>query len=349
MKKCYPLELVNRVANKYQDCWNIVEDFRNDSTLPWWDKRCYIPIAAGLAIAADGDMSKKAIWNSSLEADLIVATAAWRLHKQVYLFDPAMEKVLINQADQNLKIPIDILNKIPFFCVYIETTTMEDMDGFFVHFESDTNTGELELRFLIVLKDGDIFPIPFHLIEGGTIADGINASFEKANENGYKVDVTEIENEENPGIIYQDEYVSVEAFPVSHGTLTCYGYKFVTADRTIVISGDTAPLELVAQKASGCDILLHEVEYSAGISAREPKWQKYHREVHTLSTDLAWVAKKAQPKLLVTYHRIYHMNIQDNHINLAAEMARRDEAILDEIKTAGYEGYTVNGRDLDVF
>lgn len=43
------------------------------------------------------------------------------------------------------------------------------------------------------------------------------------------------------------------------------------------------------------------------------------------------------------------MNIQDNHINLAAEMARRDEAILDEIKTARYEGYTVNGRDLDVF
>ena len=28
-----PLELVNRVANKYQDCWNIVEDFRNDSEL----------------------------------------------------------------------------------------------------------------------------------------------------------------------------------------------------------------------------------------------------------------------------------------------------------------------------
>lgn len=173
--------------------------------------------------------------------------------------------------------------------------------------------------------------------------------FEKANENGYKVDVTEIENEKNPGIIYQDDYVSVEAFPVSHGTLTCYGYKFVTADRTIVISGDTAPLELVAKKAAECDILLHEVEYAAGISAREPKWQKYHREVHTLSTDLAWVAQKAQPKLLVTYHRIYHMNIQDNRKNLAAEMARRDEAILDEIKAAGYEGYTVNGKDLDVF
>ena len=116
--------------------------------------------------------------------------------------------------------------------------------------------------------------------------------FEKANESGYRV--------------------------VSHGTLECYGYKFITPDKTIVITGDTAPLDIVAEKAKDCDILLHEVEYAAGIFCREPKWQKYHREVHTLSTDLAQVAKKANPKLLVTYHRIYHMNIQDNRKNLAA-------------------------------
>ena len=169
--------------------------------------------------------------------------------------------------------------------------------------------------------------------------------FEKANENGYKVETTDIQ----PGIIYQDDRVTVEAFPVSHGTLESYGFKFTTPDKVIVISGDTAPLEIVAQKAEGCDILLHEVEYTAGLSAREPKWQKYNQEVHTLSTDLAKVAQKAKPKLLVTYHRIYHMNIQDNHINLEAEMRRRDDAILDEIRAAGYEGMTVNGRDLEVF
>ena len=100
--------------------------------------------------------------------------------------------------------------------------------------------------------------------------------FEKANEQGYQVDVTEIEE---PGIVYKDDRVTVEAFPVSHGTLISYGYKFITADRTIVISGDTAPLDIVAEKAAGCDILLHEVEYSAGIACRE-KWQKYHQEVH---------------------------------------------------------------------
>ncbi len=169
--------------------------------------------------------------------------------------------------------------------------------------------------------------------------------FERANEVGYQVQVTEIE----PGVIYQDDKVTVEAFLVSHGILLSYGYKFTTADKVIVISGDTAPLEIVAEKAKDCDILLHEAEYSAGIAAREPKWQRYHREVHTLSVDLAEVAKKAQPKLLVTYHRIYHMEIQDNTKDLDAEMAWRCEAILQEIQDAGYDGKVVNGQDLDIF
>ena len=169
--------------------------------------------------------------------------------------------------------------------------------------------------------------------------------FEKANEEGYKVEAKEIQ----PGIIYQDDRVTVEAFPVSHGTLESYGFKFTTPDKVIVISGDTAPLEIVAEKAKDCDILLHEVEYTAGLSAREPKWQKYHQEVHTLSVDLAKIAQKARPKLLVTYHRIYHMEIQDNTVDVEAEIARRNEAILQEIKDAGYDGAVVNGLDLDIF
>lgn len=169
--------------------------------------------------------------------------------------------------------------------------------------------------------------------------------FEKANGIGYQVDVHEIDE----GIVYEDDRVQVEAFRVSHGTLLSYAYKFVTEDRTIVISGDTAPLEIMKEKARDCDILLHECEYSAGLSSREPKWQKYHSEVHTLSTDLARIAIEAKPKLLVTYHRIYHMNIQDNTRDLNEEMRIRDEAILQEIKDGGYAGKVVNGKDLDIF
>ncbi len=171
---------------------------------------------------------------------------------------------------------------------------------------------------------------------------------EQANPTGYQANVTEVTG----GTVYTDDRVQVEAIPVCHGDVPgwdCFAYKFITADGSILISGDTAPLELVAEKAAGCDILLHEAEYTAGVAARAPKWQAYHRSVHTLSSDLAALAHKAQPKLLVTYHRIYHMEIQDNTRNVLAEVERRDAAILQELWDAGYTGPAVNGKDLDIF
>ncbi len=228
--------------------------------------------------------------------------------------------------------------------------------AFCTHLHTDHTTGLPDLIFtpwvlerkepLRVFGPGGIAKMAEHILS----AYGADIDFrlhgpERANRLGYQVIAEEIE----PGIVYRDERVTVEAFHVSHGTLECFGYKFTTADKTIVVSGDTSPLEIVAEKAKGCDILLHEAEYAAGLSAREAKWQKYHRAVHTLSTDLAKIACAARPKLLVTNHRIYHMKIHDNKMDLDAEMAKRCEAILKEIADAGYDGKVVNGQDLDIF
>lgn len=169
--------------------------------------------------------------------------------------------------------------------------------------------------------------------------------FEKANPEGYKVDVTEIQ----PGVVYQDELATVTALPVSHGTLESYAYLFETPDRKILISGDTCPLPVIAENGKGCDVLLHEVEYTGGLSQRTSQWQKYHRAVHTLSTDLAEIAKTAQPKLLVTYHRIYHLDVFAPGQNTRAEVKRREALILQEIRDAGYTGEVVNGHDLDIY
>ena len=169
--------------------------------------------------------------------------------------------------------------------------------------------------------------------------------FEKANPEGYKVDVTEIQ----PGVVYQDELVTVTALPVSHGTLESYAYLFETPDRKILISGDTCPLPVIAENGKGCDVLLHEVEYTGGLSQRTSQWQKYHRAVHTLSTDLAEIAKIAQPKLLVTYHRIYHLDVFAPGQDTRAEVKRREALILQEIRDAGYTGEVVNGHDLDIY
>lgn len=169
--------------------------------------------------------------------------------------------------------------------------------------------------------------------------------FEKANPEGYKVDVTEI----LPGVVYQDELVTVTALPVSHGTLESYAYLFETPDRKILISGDTCPLPIIAENGKGCDVLLHEVEYTGGLSQRTSQWQKYHRAVHTLSTDLSEIAKTAQPKLLVTYHRIYHLDVFAPGQDTRAEVKRREALILQEIRDAGYTGEVVNGHDLDIY
>jgi len=233
--------------------------------------------------------------------------------------------------------------------------------AFCTHLHTDHTAGYPDLIFtpwvlernepLQVIGPAGMQHMTDHILEAyATDIDFRIHGFEKANEQGYRVEVTEIPADTSaPFVVYRDENVTVEAIPVSHGTLLSYAYKFTAEGKTILISGDTAPLDIIAKEAAGCDILLHEAEYTAGISAREPKWQKYHREVHTLSTDLAEVAKKAQPKLLVTYHRIYHMNIQDNKRDVQGEMERRSAAILEEIRTAGYDGKAVTGWDLDVF
>lgn len=173
---------------------------------------------------------------------------------------------------------------------------------------------------------------------------------EPANHTGYKTIVKELEKGKlDYGIIYADENVQVNAFTVQHGRLQSLAYKFITQDKTIVISGDTCPVEIMCEKAKDVDILLHECEYTKGLASRSKQWQIYHKNVHTMSTDLAKIASFAKPHLLVTYHRIYHMNILDNTKNLKEEMQKRNEAILQEIQDAGYYGKVINGEDLDIF
>src|SRR5690242_8206185 len=54
----------------------------------------------------------------------------------------------------------------------------------------------------------------------------------------WKVNAHEIK----AGVIYKDEKVTVTAFATKHA-MESYGYRFETPDRTIVISGDTNPVE----------------------------------------------------------------------------------------------------------
>lgn len=167
---------------------------------------------------------------------------------------------------------------------------------------------------------------------------------EPANKSGWQVDVTEIET----GVVFKDEKVTVEAFLVKHGSFEAYTYKFHTPDKTIVISGDTAPLDIMVDIAKDCDILVHEAYYYKGFESRTEEWKKYHSSVHTSSYELGEIAEKAKPKLLVLYHQLYMMNMQSEDENLLKEIDLRDKKLVEEVKSK-FSGNVVSGKDLDVF
>jgi hypothetical protein len=78
--------------------------------------------------------------------------------------------------------------------------------------------------------------------------------------------------------VYQDANVTVRALAVQHGSWDqAFGYRFETARRTIVISGDTAPTEAVGSTCDGCDVLLHEVYKPNGQELQMPHWKEYFR------------------------------------------------------------------------
>jgi ribonuclease BN (tRNA processing enzyme) len=154
---------------------------------------------------------------------------------------------------------------------------------------------------------------------------------EKGDSVAYKTMVTEI----SEGMIYKDSLVTVIAFKVSHVPWDeSFGYKFITPDKTIVLSGDCTYSEKLIEMSKGCDILIHEVYSEDGWTRRPPKWQAYHKSAHTSTTQLAEIANRAKPKKLVLYHQL----IWDSSVDkLVAEIA------------ATYKGVIISGKDLDVF
>jgi ribonuclease BN (tRNA processing enzyme) len=152
-----------------------------------------------------------------------------------------------------------------------------------------------------------------------------------------EVDAHEI----TPGVVYEDRNVTVTAFPVHHGDdLDAFGFRFETADRTIVLSGDTSPTQSLIDHCKGCDVLIHEAYPLSTFGTASPAWQEFRRTHHTSSKELADIANAVRPRLLVIYH---HSNAGGGPMSSDTE-----DVLLDEIRQR-YKGHIVAGHDLDIF
>jgi len=121
---------------------------------------------------------------------------------------------------------------------------------------------------------------------------------------GYKARVTEFSDAQT---LIDEPGIRITAFTVKHGSLAhAFGYRIVTDERTIVISGDTSFDPDVADSAQGADLLIHEAISHKGLSELPSSWQEYHRAAHTVSTQLAEIAARAQPEQLVIVHNLFY-------------------------------------------
>jgi ribonuclease BN (tRNA processing enzyme) len=217
--------------------------------------------------------------------------------------------------------------------------------AFATHLHSDHTLGYADLIFspwvlgrkepLEVYGPKGIKAMTDHLLEAYKEDIDIRTNgLEKGNRTGYRVNAHEIK----PGVIYKDQNVTVKAFLVRHGSWPeAYGYRFETPDRVVVISGDTAPSPSVIENCNGCDLLLHEVYTQVGYDKSKEDWRKYITNFHTSTKELAELAAKARPGLLVLYHQMFFGGDKDNEEGLLREMQQQ------------YKGKVVSAHDLDIY
>lgn len=145
------------------------------------------------------------------------------------------------------------------------------------------------------------------------------------------------------GVVMDKRGVRVTAALVDHPPIRpAFAYRFDTPDRSIVISGDTAPSPALVDLARGADVLVHEVLYLPAVerlAGNEPQARRLREHLvasHTPSGELGRIAAAAGVKTLVLSHFV----------------PGDDPSITDAMWTAGvrdhFKGKVVVGRDLMV-
>ena len=166
LKDCAPLRAVNRIKRKYPDVFEIIDSLvKEEDFSDMWDHgKVFIPVSgarAAMEHVGDIDFAK-----DGKDLALVPALAAWRQHKTIYEFAPALTEELFETARRK-KLTLDISAiHLPHWAIYVKTGIKmpADIDGFFISYDEDIieDTGKhyTELRFTPIDKNG----IPRHVI-----------------------------------------------------------------------------------------------------------------------------------------------------------------------------------------
>jgi ribonuclease BN (tRNA processing enzyme) len=144
------------------------------------------------------------------------------------------------------------------------------------------------------------------------------------------------------GIVFEDDLIKVTATLVNHPPFKhAFAFRIDTADRSIVLSGDTTPCETLITLAQGADLLVHEAMYEPGIDAMlaqrpyvPPELRAFLLAGHTSAEDCGRIATKAGVNTIALTHLL------PSDERLVSEQVWRQEV------ARHYNGNIVIGRDL---
>ena len=113
------------------------------------------------------------------------------------------------------------------------------------------------------------------------------------------------------GVVMSDDNVKVTSALVDHPPVVpAFAYRFDARDRSIVISGDTAPSDNLVKLARGADVLVHSVMYPPAIDrlvGRVPNAAALKESIlahQTSAQDAGRIAAAAGVKTLVLSHLV---------------------------------------------
>lgn len=141
------------------------------------------------------------------------------------------------------------------------------------------------------------------------------------------------------GAVYIDDKVTVRAALVDHPPLEhAFGYRIDSADRSIVISGDTRPCDALVDLARGADVLVHEALHQPALGKlltahNGGRILDHLLDSHTQSHEVGGIAARADVGTLVLSHLVPSDDTVDDH-------TWRSQA------AQGFGGRIIVGRDL---
>jgi len=235
-------------------------------------------------------------------------------------------------------------NARSLYCNPVRTAQIESL--FLTHLHSDHILGVPDVIFTSWVF-GRSMPLKLYGPAGtsrmtehfiAAFAEDIRArteGLEGAIRNGYRVRARDI----RAGIVYDSAGVRIRAIPTPHNVgIPAFAYRIDTPDRSVVISGDTGPSDVLLTWARGVDVLVHEVVNMSRIDGRFPGGadiKTYMRTAHTPVEKLAQIAARTNPRVLVLTHIV--------------PAGTSEPDMIKGIQAAGYRGRVAFGHDLDRF